>query len=91
MSEIRSNVVFDGHGVVAQYIKPGDGLLNEDSLLQRDAKWIASNVSNSQYFLQIIKCDDGNFFRPVRISTVGTRAKIGNQFNLAEIRQCIRK
>ena len=66
LSEIWSNVVFDGHGVVGQYIKPDDGLLNEDSLLQRDAKWIASHVSSSQYFLQIIKCDDGYFCRPVR-------------------------
>ena len=56
LAEIWSALVVDGHPVVAEYIKDEKTKLPT----QKSEKWKAKHVRGSQYFLQIVKCDDRN-------------------------------
>ena len=51
-SEIWSNLVIDGHPVVAEYIKDN----SPHSPMQKSEEWKVDHIRESQYFLQIVKC-----------------------------------
>ncbi len=57
-AEILNSVVIDRHPVVADYIDPIHSELGESQLNVDDQNWFAENVRSSQYFLQIVKCND---------------------------------
>ena len=54
LAEIWSNMVIDGHPVQAEYIQPKEITSKE----LPDMHWYSNHVRESQYFLQIVKCDD---------------------------------
>ena len=58
LAEIWSNLTFDGYPVVAEYVAPKQGHLKQEQLMKRDAAWISRHVATSQYFLQIVKCNN---------------------------------
>lgn len=55
LAEVWSKTVIDKHEVVAEYIPPE---YNEKQLIHKDWKWSKKHVRESQYMLQIVKCDD---------------------------------
>ncbi|XP_023240195.1 uncharacterized protein LOC111638679 [Centruroides sculpturatus] len=48
-------MVIDGHAVIAEFIKPAD---STDSFDELNHDWYIKHVRESQYLLQITKCDD---------------------------------
>lgn len=66
LAEIWSNILFDTHPVVAEYISPLNGKLNEKDIISKDDHWIAQHVRSIQYLLQIVKCNDNNCCSPMR-------------------------
>ena len=56
LAEIWSNTVIDGHSVVAENVEPIDR--NEIHVMEKSANWQNNHVQESQYFLQIVKCND---------------------------------
>lgn len=58
LSEVWNSVVIDGHPVVAEYMGPIHSELDESHLNVADQNWFAEHVRSSQYFLQIVKCND---------------------------------
>ncbi|XP_017491784.1 PREDICTED: uncharacterized protein LOC108379928, partial [Rhagoletis zephyria] len=61
LAEIWSQVVIDGHNVIAEYVPPGE-VLPEPT--QVSDIWYGNR--ESQYFLQIIKCADDSCCAPRR-------------------------
>lgn len=59
LSNIWSQLVIDGYPVVAKYIMPTETRLDVEQAkaLKRDAIWYANHVRESQYLLQIVKCE----------------------------------
>ncbi|KAK9874058.1 hypothetical protein WA026_002413 [Henosepilachna vigintioctopunctata] len=59
LSNIWSQLVIDGYPVVAKYIMPTETRLDVEQakVLKRDAIWYANHVRESQYLLQIVKCE----------------------------------
>jgi hypothetical protein len=60
MAAVWSSVLIDSHEVVAEYINPVD----REPPNEPDSKWVAGHIRQSQYFLQIIKCDETTWCRP---------------------------
>ncbi|GBP00285.1 hypothetical protein EVAR_885_1 [Eumeta japonica] len=59
LSNIWSQLVIDGYPVVAKYIMPTETRLDVEQakVLKRDVIWYANHVRESQYLLQIVKCE----------------------------------
>ena len=57
---IWSQLVIHDFPVVAEYIVPKDTRLDNEQarVLKNDAIWYAHHVLESQYLLQIVKCED---------------------------------
>ena len=57
-----SDVVIDGNPVVAEYVDQNEDASenDENDLLIKDEVWRAKHIRESQYLLQIVKCDDVN-------------------------------
>ena len=64
LAEVWSAVVLDKHDVYAEYIDP----VEREPPSEPEVNWVARHVRQSQYFLQIIKCDDSGCCRPWRTS-----------------------
>ena len=58
LAEIWSQTVIDGHPIVAEYIDPELSELKPESLQSKDPIWFAAHVRTSQYFTQIVKCNN---------------------------------
>ena len=60
LANIWSQLVIDDFPVVAEYIVPTDARLDTEQakVLKNDAIWYAHHVLESQYLLQIVKCED---------------------------------
>lgn len=58
LAEIWSEIEIDSHPVIAEYIKPEKSSLDEQDLMIKDELWVSRHVQTSQYFLQIVKCDN---------------------------------
>ena len=56
LAEICSNTIIDGHSVVAEYVEPIDR--NDILVMEKSAIWQNNHLQESQYFLQIVKCND---------------------------------
>lgn len=65
LGEIWSSINIDNHPVVAEYINP-ETIEPIENL--KDRAWYDIHVRESQYFLQIVKCDDRNCCGPRRSS-----------------------
>lgn len=65
LAEIWSQLVIDGQDVFAEYINPAESCVKPD---EPNAKWVANHVRQSQYFMQIIKCNIPGCCRPWRSS-----------------------
>ena len=65
LAEIWSNTVIDGHPVVAEYINHTD---HQTPLIEKSQQWCQTHVRESQYMLQIIKCNDISCCSPPRSS-----------------------
>lgn len=65
LAQIWSNVVIDNYPVEAEYITP-----EEQETIKNDCEtaWYFNHVQESQYFLQIVKCNDVNCCGPWRSS-----------------------
>ncbi|KAJ8896472.1 hypothetical protein PR048_001816, partial [Dryococelus australis] len=64
LAEIWSAVCIDGHEVVAKYIDPNNDTSNVTDLPSEE--WYAEHVRESQYVLQVVKCDDRDCWSPRR-------------------------
>ncbi|KAJ8877456.1 hypothetical protein PR048_021911 [Dryococelus australis] len=64
LAEIWSAVCTDGHEVVAKYIDPNNDTSNVPDLPSEE--WYAEHVRESQYLLQVVKCDDRDCCSPRR-------------------------
>jgi len=61
LAEVWSSLVIDGHPLKAEYIDPDQRelkLYSESQYGMADQKWFAEHVRTSQYFLQIVKCNN---------------------------------
>ncbi|XP_054746672.1 uncharacterized protein LOC129251332 isoform X2 [Anastrepha obliqua] len=56
LAEIWSAVCIDGHEVVAKYIGPNNDTSSVPDLPAEE--WYTEHVRESQYLLQVVKCDD---------------------------------
>lgn len=54
LCEVWNSLVIDGHNVEAEYIDPEESL---PTLIDVDPVWYSHHVRESQYLLQIVKCD----------------------------------
>jgi len=68
LADIWSDLQIDGHPTIAEYIDPEQSELEPENLLSQDQQWIARHLRTSQYFTQIVKCDDRSCCRPERSS-----------------------
>ncbi|KAJ8884678.1 hypothetical protein PR048_016536 [Dryococelus australis] len=66
LAEIWSAVCIDGHEVVAKYSDPNNDTSNVPDLPSEE--WYAEHVRESQYLLQVVKCDDRDCCSPRRSS-----------------------
>ena len=57
--------MIDGYNTVAEYIPPD---CETSPLIEKDQEWHAKHVRESQYLLQIVKCNDGSCCNPRRSS-----------------------
>ncbi|XP_050498755.1 uncharacterized protein LOC126879621 [Diabrotica virgifera virgifera] len=57
LSEVWTNMVIDGHGVVAEYVEPDNSAETFVPDLPSQ-QWYSQHVRESQYLLQVVKCDD---------------------------------
>lgn len=57
LAEIWSNMVIDNFQVIAEYISAEDSEPTMD-IIKKSQSWLSIHVRSSQYFLQIVKCDD---------------------------------
>lgn len=64
LAEIWSSLVFDSHPTVAEYIS--DEPQDQDDLIETSEEWKATHVRHSQYFLQIVKCNEIDCCLPFR-------------------------
>ncbi|CAH0560582.1 unnamed protein product [Brassicogethes aeneus] len=64
LAEIWSAVCIDGHEVVAKYIDPNNDTSSVSDLPAEG--WYTEHVRESQYLLQVVKCDDGDCCSPRR-------------------------
>ncbi|XP_047125601.1 uncharacterized protein LOC124807609 [Hydra vulgaris] len=60
LAEIWSNVSIDKFPVVAEFIVPEKSEILYSTLKTKDSFWYARHVQTSQYFLQIVKCENRN-------------------------------
>ena len=56
LAELWSGMIIDGYPVVAEYISEEA----EDNITIKSPQWKSIHVRQSQYFLQIVKCQDTN-------------------------------
>ncbi len=64
LAEVWSKTVIDGYDTVAEYIQPE----YETPITEKDQQWHAKHVRESQYLLQVVKCDDQTCCNPRRSS-----------------------
>ena len=55
LAEIWSNIKIDGHDVKAEYISDDIGILEFEN---KSPNWYCTHVRESQYILQVVKCDN---------------------------------
>lgn len=60
LADLWSKVVIDKFDTKAEYIDPEHSVIDENSIISKDWTWISKHVSTSQYFTQIVKCNDRN-------------------------------
>ncbi|KAK3932313.1 Carbamoyl-phosphate synthase arginine-specific large chain [Frankliniella fusca] len=65
LTEIWGGMVVDGFPVTAEYVGPGEFLPEAEI---NDQKWYIEHVRESQYFLQVMKCENTSCCRPYRSS-----------------------
>ena len=58
LAEVWSDLSIDGYTTVSEYIDPSNSEKDESTILSKDADWISRHVRTSQYFTQIVKCQD---------------------------------
>ena len=63
LAEVWSSTVIDTHAVVAEYLPPSTNLYKPHD---PNEQWKSKHVRQSQYCLQIVKCDDINCCSPLR-------------------------
>lgn len=68
LKEIWSDLTFDDYPVVSEYIEPGKGCIADDDIIKKSDEWVATHVRSSQYFLQIVRCEDRKCCKPFRSS-----------------------
>ncbi|KAF9424307.1 hypothetical protein HW555_000446 [Spodoptera exigua] len=69
LAEVWNNVVIDNHRVVAEFIESDD--IAESFVPDMPyPQWYIEHVRESQYFLQIVKCDDRVCCGPLRSSLI---------------------
>ncbi|EFX78649.1 hypothetical protein DAPPUDRAFT_105121 [Daphnia pulex] len=68
LSDVWSDVKIYGFPTVAEYIDPAKSELNLQHLKSKDQKWFAEHFRTSQYFTQIVKCQEPSCFLATRSS-----------------------
>ncbi|EFX64643.1 hypothetical protein DAPPUDRAFT_117997 [Daphnia pulex] len=59
LAKVWNSVIVDGHPIVAEHIDPLTSELNDELHLNiADQNWFSEHVRISQYFLQIVKCNN---------------------------------
>ena len=60
MAEVWSNMSIDGHPIVPEFISDEAN----EPVVSKSEKWKAIHVRESQYLLQIVKCNDRKCYLP---------------------------
>ncbi|KAJ6643029.1 hypothetical protein Bhyg_07985, partial [Pseudolycoriella hygida] len=68
LAEVWSETIIDGDVTVAEYIDPATSDIDMSSIITKDVNWRDRHVFQSQYLLQIIKCNDSNCCKEMRSS-----------------------
>ena len=64
LAEVWSDIVFDGHPCVAEYVSDEP----DQHIEENSEEWKTFHVRHSHFFLQIVKCDDGECCSPFQSS-----------------------
>ena len=62
LAEIWSNLVVDKFPCVAEYVDPSNSEILLSNIVNQDQNWFDVQVRTSQYFTQIVKCQDESCF-----------------------------
>ena len=60
LAEVWSQITFDNYPVVSEFISPENSELCLSDLETKNKEWFCQHVRTSQYFTQIVKCQDLN-------------------------------
>ena len=63
-------MVIDQHPVIAEFIEPDQSELHPAELTSYDEVWFKDHVRTSQYYLQIVKCDNSECCLPGEVHSV---------------------
>lgn len=66
LAEIFSAVTIDGYPVTAEFVSSEESELDKNSIVKVSPEWISKHVRSSQYFLQIVKCNNPECCDPFR-------------------------
>lgn len=58
LADVWNNLTIDGYPVKAEYIEPANSQIDESEIAGYTAEWFAQHVRTSQYFLQVVKCNN---------------------------------
>lgn len=58
LAEIWSSITLDTFPIVSEYIQPNESQVDNGKIISKDALWMHKHCRTSQYFTQIVKCDD---------------------------------
>ena len=58
LADVWSRLVLVGHPTAAEYIEPSASEPSEENVISKGQKWWETYVRPSQYFTQIVKCDN---------------------------------
>lgn len=68
LAEVWRPLVVDGHPTVAEYIRPDESEIPVGTIQLKSQSWMDRHVRTSQYFTQVVKCEDLYCCSPARSS-----------------------
>lgn len=68
LAEVWSSFTLDTFPVVSEYIPPNESEMDAEQIISKDEVWMQNHVRTSQYFTQIVKCNDRSCCKQPRSS-----------------------
>ena len=81
LANVWNESIIDGYPVHAVYVTPGQQQLG--SVPQKTEAWKSNHVRQSQYLIQVVKCDDTDCCSPLRTNL---KSYLGGQFLPAPVK-----